>query len=202
MHPQIAIFARLADGAAKPTRQIHGQQTMLSRTVHAIAYDELHDEIVVPQQFAQAILTFRGGASGEEPPLRFALGATVDGAARLARGSVEGTLYRVPAERIDDFPRSVSAYRFRELAEFTAADAERFELVFRPEAGEPVTIRGERGESGWTTSPGSLGSLRLGLRYSPRRRFGPISTIGGNCLPSIRSRRMRKPVLPKNEASS
>src|SRR5207249_4389095 len=30
----------------------------------------VHDEIVVPNQFAQAILTFAGGASGEEPPLR------------------------------------------------------------------------------------------------------------------------------------
>jgi hypothetical protein len=70
MHPQIAAFARLADGAAKPVRQIHGQKTMLSRTVHAIAYDEVHDEIVVPQQFAQAILTFRGGTDGEESPIR------------------------------------------------------------------------------------------------------------------------------------
>ena len=58
MHPQIAVFARLADGAAVPVRQIHGQKTLLSRTVHAIAYDEIHDEIVVPNQFAQAILTF------------------------------------------------------------------------------------------------------------------------------------------------
>ena len=70
MHPQIAVFARLADGAAKPVRQIHGQKTLLSRTVHGIAYDEIHDEIVVPNQFAQAILTFRGGADGEEPPIR------------------------------------------------------------------------------------------------------------------------------------
>ena len=48
---------------------------MLSRTVHAIAYDEIHDEIVVPNQFAQAILTFRGGANGEEPPLRIINGS-------------------------------------------------------------------------------------------------------------------------------
>jgi len=42
--------------------------------MHAIAYDEIHDEIVVPQQFAQSILTFRGAASGEEPPLRYIQG--------------------------------------------------------------------------------------------------------------------------------
>jgi hypothetical protein len=38
--------------------------------MHAIAYDEVRDEIVVPQEIAQAILTFAGDASGEEPPLR------------------------------------------------------------------------------------------------------------------------------------
>ena len=43
---------------------------MLGRTIHAIHYDEIHDEIVVPNPFAQAILTFRGGADGEEAPIR------------------------------------------------------------------------------------------------------------------------------------
>jgi len=38
--------------------------------MHAIYYNEVRDEIVVPQQFAQAILTFRGAASGEEAPIR------------------------------------------------------------------------------------------------------------------------------------
>ncbi len=32
--------------------------------------DSIHDEIVLPNPFAQAILFFRGGASGEEPPIR------------------------------------------------------------------------------------------------------------------------------------
>ena len=43
--------------------------------MHAIAYDEIHDEFVVPQQFAQAILTFRGGADGEEAPIRLIQGS-------------------------------------------------------------------------------------------------------------------------------
>jgi hypothetical protein len=38
--------------------------------MHDIRHDAVHDEIVVPNQFAQAILTFAGGASGEEPPRR------------------------------------------------------------------------------------------------------------------------------------
>jgi hypothetical protein len=82
-HPQIAAFARLAEGADAPTRRIAGQATLLGRTMHAIHYDELHDEIVVPQPFAQAILTFRGGAVGEEPPLRIIQGSRT----RLSNGS-------------------------------------------------------------------------------------------------------------------
>ena len=38
--------------------------------MHGIEYDEIHDEIVVPQPFAVAILTFRGGANGDEAPIR------------------------------------------------------------------------------------------------------------------------------------
>src|SRR5215470_3799928 len=43
--------------------------------MHSIAYDEIHDEFVVPQQFGQAILTFRGGADGEEAPVRVIQGS-------------------------------------------------------------------------------------------------------------------------------
>lgn len=38
--------------------------------MHDIRYDEVHDEFVVGNPFAQAILTFRGAADGEEPPVR------------------------------------------------------------------------------------------------------------------------------------
>src|SRR5687768_16528244 len=42
--------------------------------MHALAYDDVHDEIVAPQPFAQAIVTFRGGANGEEAPIRIIQG--------------------------------------------------------------------------------------------------------------------------------
>jgi len=74
-HPQIAIFARMANGASKPLRKIEGQKSLLGRTMHAIAYDEINDEFIVPQQFAQAILTFRGAANGEEAPVRVIQGS-------------------------------------------------------------------------------------------------------------------------------
>lgn len=38
--------------------------------MHDLAYDAVHDEIVVTSPLTQAILTFRGGAEGEEAPIR------------------------------------------------------------------------------------------------------------------------------------
>jgi hypothetical protein len=38
--------------------------------MHSIAYDDVLDRIIVPNQFAQAILSFDGGAAGEKPPVR------------------------------------------------------------------------------------------------------------------------------------
>ena len=54
----------------KANRKIEGQKTLLGRTMHSIAYNERRDEFVVPQPFAQALLTFRGAANGEEAPIR------------------------------------------------------------------------------------------------------------------------------------
>lgn len=73
-HPQIAAFARLAEENSIPTRKLEGQLTRLGRTVHDLSFDPIHDEIVVSSPFAQAILTFRGGAYGEEPPIRIIQG--------------------------------------------------------------------------------------------------------------------------------
>ena len=73
-HPEIAAFARLAEGGAKPLRRVEGQGSLLGRTMHGIVYDAIHDEFTVPQQFAQAILTYRGSANGEERPVRIIQG--------------------------------------------------------------------------------------------------------------------------------
>ena len=69
-HPQIAAFARLANGGAKPVRAIAGQNTLFTRTIHDMAYDAVHDEILVPSFYAFAILTFRGDATGDVAPVR------------------------------------------------------------------------------------------------------------------------------------
>ncbi len=68
--PRILVFARLANGGVGPVRVIEGQRTQLSRTMHGIAYDAMHDEMVVPVHLAGAVLVFRGDAAAEAPPLR------------------------------------------------------------------------------------------------------------------------------------
>jgi hypothetical protein len=60
----------LADGSVNPVRAIAGQRTLITRTIHDMAYDPVRDEIVVPQFYAFAILTFRGNANGDVPPIR------------------------------------------------------------------------------------------------------------------------------------
>jgi len=73
-YPQIAIFARLANGVVRPVRTIQGQRTKLGRTMHGIAYNPHRDEIIVTNPLAAAILVFRGGAQGEEAPIRIIQG--------------------------------------------------------------------------------------------------------------------------------
>src|SRR5207247_5342606 len=59
---------------SQPTRVIQGPKTLQARTSHYIAVDAVHDELAVPNPFAQAILIFRGGATGNEAPVRIIQG--------------------------------------------------------------------------------------------------------------------------------
>jgi DNA-binding beta-propeller fold protein YncE len=60
----------MANGNMAPTRVITGAATKLARTVHGIAFDPQRDEIYAPNALADAVLVFRGGANGDEPPVR------------------------------------------------------------------------------------------------------------------------------------
>lgn len=75
--------------------------------MHAIAYDPVHDEIIVPQQFGQAILTFRGAATGEEPPVRVIRGPKTQLVAldRLGVDPVNEEIYVPEGEKVLVFPR-------------------------------------------------------------------------------------------------
>ena len=108
-HPQIAVFARLADQNAKPVRKLEGQSTLLGRTMHAIAYDDVHDEFVVPQQFAQAILTFQGDADEQDAPIRVIQGSRtrLEAPDRLGLDGVHNEIY-VPEGHLLVFDRRAS----------------------------------------------------------------------------------------------
>jgi DNA-binding beta-propeller fold protein YncE len=101
-HPQIAVFSRTADGNAPRTRAIEGQETLLGRTMHGIDYDEGRDEIVVPQQFGQAILIFKGSAAGETRPIRVIQGSRTMLTAldRVAVDSVNHEIYVPEGDRV------------------------------------------------------------------------------------------------------
>jgi hypothetical protein len=89
------VFARLADGQADRVGAIEGQKTQLGRTMHGMGYDPVNDEIVVPQQFGQSILVFKGGDYGEKPPLRVIQGSKTRMTAldRVAVDHVNGEYY-------------------------------------------------------------------------------------------------------------
>ena len=106
-HPQIAAFARLANGGAKATRAIAGQNTLFTRTIHDMAYDPVRDEIVVPGFFNFAILTFRGDANGDAPPVRKIFGPSTQlkNPSVLALDPVHGEIFVPQGNRMLVFPR-------------------------------------------------------------------------------------------------
>ena len=79
--------------------------------MHAIAYDEIHDEIVVPQQFGQAILVFKRRTRGEAPPIRVIQGSKTQLIAldRLAVDPVNDEIYVPEGDKILVFPRPRTA---------------------------------------------------------------------------------------------
>jgi hypothetical protein len=105
-HPQIAAFARLADGGQMPKRAIYGQASKLSRSTHDIRYVEEHDEFVVASDLAGAIMTFRGGADGQEGPIRVIQGTNTDGETdKLGVDPIHDEIYALDSGRIRVYPR-------------------------------------------------------------------------------------------------
>ena len=105
-HPQIAIFARLAKGTDAPVRLIYGQNSHLSRTMHAIRYNAVRDEFYVGNPFGQALLTFRGAANGQESPIRFIQGpkTTLESPDTLEVDTIHDELITPESNRVMVFP--------------------------------------------------------------------------------------------------
>jgi len=101
----------MADGSAAATRSIAGQATKLARAEHDIVYDPVNDEILIANPFAQAILTFRGGAVGEEPPIRVLQGPSTQMMHPdygIAVDPVHNELVVSEKEQISVFPRTAN----------------------------------------------------------------------------------------------
>jgi hypothetical protein len=101
--------------------------------------------------------------------LSFVLGQVREEGDRLAQGA-EKAYYTIPAERIDDFARTVVAYRFKDLAAFESADARRFEIAFTDDGDETV-IEGVRTDGAWTTTPEPMAAGRAASLVSELSRL-------------------------------
>ena len=65
--------------------------------MHGFAYDDIHDEIVVTSPLTQSILIFRGGAKGEEPPVRI-----IQGPHTQILGTAEGGNDKVSVDAVNN----------------------------------------------------------------------------------------------------
>jgi hypothetical protein len=106
-HPAVAAFARLAEGSVNATRNIAGQKTLISRTIHDMDYDAIHDELIVPSFYAEGVLTFRGDANGDVAPIRKIFGPRTQLGMTEAVGidAVNGEIVVPQYGRVLVFPR-------------------------------------------------------------------------------------------------
>ena len=109
-HPQIAAFARMAEENPKPTRAIAGQHSQITRTIHDLAYDPIHDEISIPQFYAYAIMTYKGDANGDVPPIRVIMGdkTQLKNPQRLGVDPVHNEIFVPQGRRVLVFDRTAN----------------------------------------------------------------------------------------------
>jgi hypothetical protein len=106
-------------------------------------------------------LTSPGEGEGAQPRVvRLAVGAERPGALRLVRGA-QHSLYTIQAGRFEELPRKLSAWRWKQLARFAAADAHAIDFFFQPPKGDPVAIHAEHGDTGWTSTPEAFAAGKL-----------------------------------------
>lgn len=78
--------------------------------MHDIRYDPLHDEFLTTNPFAAAVLVFRGGADGEEAPVRVIQGPKTQfrGPSRVEVDPVHNEIFVPNATSILVFPREAN----------------------------------------------------------------------------------------------
>jgi hypothetical protein len=169
-----------SDGHWHITKPIQGDadddvvETMLSDLVFLRAAGFIDDpppdkDVGLDDPQWKVVLEGKPAKPGESPPRwELAIGGVVKLNARAGRAA-EHALYEIPEDRFEKLPKTVDAFRFKELSRYVVTDAERFELSFAdPQAAAQgqsrvVTIRGERSEDGWTTSPEVMGPGKAAL---------------------------------------
>ena len=74
--------------------------------MHSIAYDDVLDRIIVPNQFGQAVLIFDGDAAGEVPPVRVIHGphTGIKRADKLTVDPVHGEIFLADEGAVRVFP--------------------------------------------------------------------------------------------------
>lgn len=105
-----------------------------------------------------------GEEGSEGHRLSFAVGASDKDGKRYVRAD-RPTLFLIRKERLDDFPRKLSDYRFKQLAKFPATDAKRLELIFPVEKGaasEVVTVTAVRDGDRWSVQGENLDPDKVG----------------------------------------
>jgi len=83
---------------------------MFTRTIHDMAYDPVRDEFLIPQFFAFAILTFRGDANGNVPPVRKVFGPSTQlkNPQALALDWIHGEIFVPQGDTVLVFPRDAN----------------------------------------------------------------------------------------------
>jgi hypothetical protein len=77
--------------------------------MHDVRYDAVHDEIVVPVPYAEAILTFRGGATGQEAPIRIIQGPKTGAiGSRLDVDPIHNEIFTYDGNSVLVYPREAN----------------------------------------------------------------------------------------------
>jgi len=122
-----------------------------------------------------------GGRTDEagdfELSLQFGRSMAGEWVARAAAGLV----YRIGGQRVDDVPRDLVAYRFKEVSRFEVADARSFELAYSPASkgpdGLPLRIEGELVEGDWQTQPLAMDRGKVRALMSELGRLKGIDIV-------------------------
>ncbi len=83
-----------------------------------------------------------------------------EGGQRLVR-SGQSSLYRIAATRIDDLPRTLGAYRFKELSRYVSTDAATVHLSFETPGENAFEETYQLDDDGWKASPEPVEAGRI-----------------------------------------